>query len=317
MASARSGAATGLWRLLRGRVSRNDVDLDAARRRPRLLVEPGPELTGYLWRHRAELAVWLGRADGVTPGLTPEGVADDLARLLVRWLQGRNQFLEADPALLDRVRQAYAACVTETAVLLGQGGDVRGLESGLRDLLQRHHARLGDLLVAAYGGRLRDAPWSEYSPELQRAVLRLDEPLTGPILDIGCGARGALTLALRAAGHEVVGFDRDAAADGLLAGDWLSFDYGRQRWGTVVSHLGFSLHFLHQHLAGAPAAFDYARAYRSVLAGLKPGGVFAYAPSLPFIEEVLPPAFLVDPFTWTHRGADGAGLLSSSRVTRR
>jgi SAM-dependent methyltransferase len=302
---------------LRGRVSRNDVDLETAKRRPWLLVEPGPELTDYLWRHRADLTSWLGGADSATPGPTPQGVADDLGRLLVRWLQGRNQFLEADPALLDRVREAYATCVRETAELLEVAADLPGLQSGLRDLLRRHHARLGDLLVEAYGSRLRDAPWSQYSPELQRAVLRLDEPLAGPILDVGCGADGALTLALRAAGHEVVGFDRDAQADGLLIGDWLDFDYGRARWKTVVSHLGFSLHFLHQHLASAPAAFDYARVYRRVLAGLKPGGVFAYAPSLPFIEDVLPPAFVADRFAWSQSGTDGAGLLSSSRVTRR
>jgi hypothetical protein len=32
---------------------------------------------------------------------------------------------------------------------------------------------------------------------------------------------------------------------------------------------------------------------------------------------VLPRAFVADRFAWDHRGDDGAGLLSSSRVTRR
>jgi SAM-dependent methyltransferase len=317
VAPARSGAVTGLWRLLRGRLERTDVDLEAAKRRPRMLADPGPVIADYVWRHRADLARWLRGMGGEAPHLTPAGVANDLAHLLVRWLQGRNQFLDADPGLLARVRGAYAASIAEATDLLDAATDRDDLQADLGGLFERHHARLGDLLTQAYGGRLRDAPWSQYSPGLQMAVLRLDEPLAGPILDIGCGADGALTLALRAAGHEVTGFDRDAQAPGLSTGDWLGFDYGEARWGTAVSHLGFSLHFLHQHLAGASAAFDYARSYRRILAGLKPGGVFAYAPSLPFIEDVLPPAFVADRFAWDRPGDDGAGLLSSSRVTRR
>lgn len=315
MGPARSGAAAGLWRRLRRRVENSAVDLETAQQRPRLLVDPGPELTDYLWRHRVELSGWLRGAGDASREMTPEHVTDELARLLVRWLQGRNQFLGADPVLLAQIRGAYVACITETAELLGDAVSPGGLQSGLRSLFERHHARLGALLVQAFGGRLRDAPWSQYSPELQMRVLGLTEPLAGPILDIGCGADGALTLALRAAGHEVTGFDRAAEAEGVDVGDWLSFDYGAGRWGLVVSHLGFSLHFLHQHLAGADAAFDYARAYRRILDGLRPGGVFAYAPSLPFMEELLPSAFQADRFALA--GPEAVGFLSSGRVTRR
>jgi hypothetical protein len=48
------------------------------------------------------------------------------------------------------------------------------------------------------------------------------------------------------------------------------------------------LHFLHHHLRCDDSAFVYARTYMRVLRSLKPGGVFAYAPALPFIEELLP-----------------------------
>jgi hypothetical protein len=307
----------GLWRLLRGRLDRADLDLETARRRPRLLFEPGPELTDHLWRHRAELAGWLQDAGASEPGLTPAGAASDLARLLVRWLQGRNQFLDADPALLAQVGAAYGASSCELIELLDGAIDRSSLHAGLRGLFERHHARLGDILTEAYGSRLKDAPWAQYSAGLQMAVLRLDARPAGPILDMGCGSDGALTRALRAAGLQVTGFDRDAQAPDLLKGDWLDFDYGVAQWGTVVSHLGFSLHFLHQHLAGASAAFDYARAYRRVLAGLKSGGVFAYAPSLPFIEDLLPDAFVAERFALDRDGHEGSGLLSSSRVTRR
>ena len=57
--------------------------------------------------------------------------------------------------------------------------------------------------------------------------------------------------------------------------------------GTVLSHLGFSLHFLHHHLRPGDEALRYARRYMEVLRSLRPGGVFAYAPGLPFVEEHL------------------------------
>ncbi|HEY0138512.1 MAG TPA: hypothetical protein VGB85_30720, partial [Nannocystis sp.] len=70
--------------------------------------------------------------------------------------------------------------------------------------------------------------------------------------------------------------------------DWLRHDYGVERWGTIVSHLAFSLHLLHHHLAGRPAAFVYTELYMQILRSLRPGGVFAYAPGLPFLERLLP-----------------------------
>jgi hypothetical protein len=303
-----AGAPTGLWRILRRRGGRPVIDFETARRRPRLLVDPGPEMTGYLWRHRRALLAWLNAADGE---VSPSAVAEDLSRLLVRWLQGRNQFLEAKPKLLDAVRGAYARCVVETGDLLAEVRDEAALQAGLRDLLERHHDRLGDLLSEAYGARLKEAVWSQYSAALQARVLRLEGRLADPVLDVGCGADGALTLALRTAGHEVVGFDRDPARADLLRADWLDFDYGRGRWGSVLSHLGFSLHFLHHHLAGAEQAFAYARTYRRILESLRRDGVFAYAPALPFVEELLPAGFTVDRFQW------GEALQSSTLVTRR
>ena len=71
-------------------------------------------------------------------------------------------------------------------------------------------------------------------------------------------------------------------------GDWLRTNFGARRWGTIVSHQGFSLHFWHQHLGQRPQAADYARAFMRILGGLRAGGVFAYAPGLPFLEQHLP-----------------------------
>jgi hypothetical protein len=75
-----------------------------------------------------------------------------------------------------------------------------------------------------------------------------------------------------------------------VRGDWLRADFGVRRWGTILSHQGFSLHFWHQHLAQRSAAEEYARAFMRILGALREGGTFAYAPGLPFLEEHLPRA---------------------------
>lgn len=83
------------------------------------------------------------------------------------------------------------------------------------------------------------------------------------------------------------GIDRVAPPELSLGSDWLQFEYGEARFGTVLSHLGFSLYFLHHHLAGRDTAFDYARTYMAILRGLTIGGLFAYTPGLPFLEALL------------------------------
>ena len=88
-----------------------------------------------------------------------------------------------------------------------------------------------------------------------------------------------------------MGIDRVAEpAEGILRADWLEVPLVPGSLGTALSHLGFSLHFLHHHLRPGGEAARYARRYMDVLRALRPGGVFAYAPGLPFVEEHLPPA---------------------------
>ena len=58
--------------------------------------------------------------------------------------------------------------------------------------------------------------------------------------------------------------------------------------GAVLSHLAFSQQVLHHHLRGSAGPEGYARKEREILHGLRVGGAFVYAPSLSFIEEVLP-----------------------------
>jgi hypothetical protein len=136
------------------------------------------------------------------------------------------------------------------------------------------------------------AAWlcAEYSVTLQLRVLALEPAaLAEPILDLGCGASASLIRELRRLGKDAHGLDRARSTEpGVRLGDWLDFDLGRGRWGTVLSHMGFSNHFVHHHLRSGESAARYARRYMDVLAALRPQGLFAYAPGLPFLERLLP-----------------------------
>jgi len=129
-----------------------------------------------------------------------------------------------------------------------------------------------------------------YSAELQLRVLHAEPAsLLEPILDLGCGPAGTLVAYLRQQGLEAWGLDRaPSSAPHVQSGDWLESPLGSARWGTIISHMAFSNHFLREHLHPSGNPERYARRYMQVLGALKPAGSFLYAPGLPFLEQHLP-----------------------------
>lgn len=129
----------------------------------------------------------------------------------------------------------------------------------------------------------------EYSAELQRKILHIScGQLSEPILDIGCGKTGNLVNSLRKDGFEAYGIDRFSdKAVYLNKRNWLEFDYGIEKWGTIVSNMSFSNHFVHNHLRKDGDFVRYAQKYMEILKSLKIGGCFCYSPDLPFIEQWL------------------------------
>lgn len=130
---------------------------------------------------------------------------------------------------------------------------------------------------------------SEYSPELQIDILQVDaEQITGPVLDIGSGKQGKLVSYLHGLGIEAFGIDRFVKDSLYLTNsDWMTYEYGTEKWGTITSNLGFSNHFNHHHLRNDGSFITYAKKYMDILNSLKIGGSFHYAPDLPFIEQYL------------------------------
>lgn len=130
---------------------------------------------------------------------------------------------------------------------------------------------------------------SEYNADIQIKLLHIDLALLlEPVLDIGCGEKGMLVHYLRKKGLHAYGIDRFSCnSDFTQNANWLEYDYGKNHWGTIISNLGFSNHFYHNHLRKDGDYASYAKKYMNILYSLKPGGLFHYAPALPFIEQFL------------------------------
>jgi hypothetical protein len=203
-------------------------------------------------------------------GTVEPGDAALVTEAIVSALSKKNQFAASEPRLVEGVTRITT------------------------DLLEtRDFAKASSSFLGLFRGFLGEAPRevtsATYSPELQLRILGLSmDGLQDPILDVGCGEDAALVRHLRAAGKNARGVDRECPPDAGDRADWLAYDYGANKWGTIVSHLGFSLHFMHQEMKASDLAFEYGKTYMRVLRSIAKGGTFAYVPGLPFIEPMLP-----------------------------
>jgi hypothetical protein len=236
------------------------------------------------------------------------------------FLQREHQYLEIDAAGEGALRALFERLAGELVAALAASDSWASVADALRARLAEHHERLRALVVellARSGARPESAGavCAEYSPELQLRVLGVGaQDLRAPLLDLGCGASGALVHHLRREGHDPVwGLDRSAPeAPGFVRASWFEEGLPPLAWRCVLAHQSFSLHFLHAHLRSAERAARFAVRYMEILRSLEPGGRFLYAPGLPFIEAALPPS----EFEVSVRPVGTSGLRASA-VSRR
>ena len=182
---------------------------------------------------------------------------------------------------------------------------IRGLNSNatnqaeLNAISQDHYRSLCDWLVHtnAFAGTMyssdqeyaQPVACSEYTPDLQLNILQIDlKKLLEPVLDVGCGRELNLVNYLRDNGIEAYGIDRfDNENPYYEKTDWLEYNFEPERWGSIISNLGFSNHFIHHNLRADGNYREYAQKYMKILQSLKIHGTFYYAPDLPFIEKHL------------------------------
>jgi hypothetical protein len=212
----------------------------------------------------------------------------------------RNQFIAIpgeEQAALRQLYVEYLADVAQVARCAAGGADVASM---MRAAVARHVRALRafiDRLAAGNGlagQRLvqERVTCAEYAAQMQMGVLGIEvQRLAEPILDVGCGREGTLVEYLHRQGLEAYGLDRSAAPSVYtFKVDWLQFSFSSLRWGTIISHMAFSNHFIYQHLYCEGHPEVYARLYMDMLRSLKPGGAMYYAPGLPFVERLLPEA---------------------------
>ena len=217
--------------------------------------------------------------------------------LLIDYLTGRvlqefcrvNQYYSFDKQNRKDLRDIYIDLFSR----------IRNTETTLELTAKIHYENLKKWLLKAnsFAGKMytpkdelvEPVACHEYSAELQLTIFQIDtDKIAGPVLDIGCGKQGNLVKHLRRSGIAAYGCDRFAESSPFLASqDWFEFVYGRDKWGTITSNLGFSNHFNHNHLRNDGRFIEYAKTYMDILNSLKIGGSFHYAPGLPFIEKYL------------------------------
>ncbi|TFL16557.1 class I SAM-dependent methyltransferase [Jannaschia formosa] len=210
-----------------------------------------------------------------------------MGRALTRYMMHRNQYL-AFPRDWDREAQALYADLLHALPSAAQ------FERKAANLLRKHQARLRALLASREAGATAaDEPLcAHYSPGLQLRLLDITPTdMPGPVLDLGCGEDAALVHELHRLGRiDAWGLDALCETNGhLFRGDWNDARFTPAAWGTILAHHSFSLHAFRAHLHGPDTtATRHARTYMRILASLKPGGSFRYAPALPFLEDLLP-----------------------------
>jgi hypothetical protein len=263
---------------------------------------PSAEVCATLHAGRETVRGWLERVlagDGAAggSGSFEEGPASFLAARVVRVVQRHNQFLDLGPARVRALERLFAASLRAVSEASVGTSDAATFRASLELAFSRHDREIArfvaemleDASDVAGFARLR-VPCATYRPETQLAVLGLDPAtMRQPVLDLGCGEEASLVRHLRAAGVAAFGVDRVARPqEHVEVADWFEATLAPGAWGTIVSHLGFSLHFVHHHLRSSERARRYATRYMEILRALSEGGAFVYAPGLPFIEPLLP-----------------------------
>ncbi|MCB0181378.1 MAG: class I SAM-dependent methyltransferase [Anaerolineae bacterium] len=252
-----------------------------------------PAFLEFSYQHRHDIAAYLADKPHVAR------LTEYCIRATKTYTYRRNQFINFTDFYDDLLTAQYRHFLGQLQAALVQSETMDALAQAYTSVLQQHHARLR-LIFSTYcvsyqptglAGHdlLKTVPCDEYSPLFQLSLLHIDAAtLMEPILDIGCGASGALVDYLLAQGHTAFGLDRLAPTRPQFSQhDWFTFDYGQNQWGTIIAHQSFSTHFIYAHLHSDDQADQFARLYMKLLAGLKPGGALYYAPGLPFIEEHL------------------------------
>lgn len=236
-----------------------------------------------------------------------------LTEMTLKELFHVNQYYRFDPEARNNLRSLYSALFHR----------IRSREYSLEELEKEHYQGLAEWLKKSQpvvtrlyqekGAHVTAVVCEEYSAVFQCHMLGIDTGrLMQPVLDLGCGEEGRLVHYLREQNIEAYGCDRLPFKEQyLFTADWMEYRFIPEQWGTIISHMAFSNHFVHHHYRLDGDFSTYASKYMELLKALKFGGSFYYCPGLPFIEEYLSPLQYR-----TEHGTPEHTAIKSTRITR-
>lgn len=220
-------------------------------------------------------------------------ISDKTIRLFVEV----NQYLNFSQKDYLQLQKVYEALLQQVYEICNQK---EVSEEEIDQLFHSHYKNLQSFLLDSNGKEIfkkyRESPdvpeikCAEYTSEFQMRLLGIYlSKVKQPVLDIGCGQKANLVHFLRKNDIIVYGLDRNVQNlnNKIYQVDWLEYTYVPDTWGTVISHMAFSNHFMHHHLRPDGDYEKYATKYMEILKSLKIGGSFIYAPGLSFMEEIL------------------------------
>jgi hypothetical protein len=159
---------------------------------------PPPGLVRLLLEHRTTVLGWV-EALGARPAAGEEWAEHPdraLRGRMIRWLQGRNRFLELRPRQAAALDELYRRSFASLGRVLRRTRGEAELRGALERMFLLHQRRLAAFVRAldrapeqpGAGFVFRQPVSAEYAPALQLRILGLDPAaLAEPILDLGCG----------------------------------------------------------------------------------------------------------------------------------
>jgi SAM-dependent methyltransferase len=252
-------------------------------------------LLAFLYSDRDAVVQWIDDGVNSNSSQAQSEVTKFFLQHTLEFLRAKNQFLVVPEPEKAALGAEYIRFLSDFRNVLDKNQTHNRLADNLKTILAEHQTQLEQFVY-----NLADSNMSHsfifstptcgyYSPVLQMQILHTSvEQLLEPILDLGCG-QGELVQFLRDRAQQAIGVDCSISSNPFcLCSDWFNFPFTPGTWGTVISHMAFSLHFLHHYLRGSNHLEHYAQGYMDVLSALKSGGSFLYTPGLPFIEALLP-----------------------------
>ncbi len=214
------------------------------------------------------------------------------------YIYSRNQYLDLSPESRQTLRTRYAAYYAGIRTLLQENDHIEAFTRRLESETVAHLTILSFGLQqevetyskspAEFQAYLQSVACFEYTPEQQLDMLGISDDIQEPVLDLGCGTKAALCRYLHERGVEVLGIDRMAPDEFFCRRiGWDEFEFGKQVWGTIVSHQAFSTHFHFHHNHSEQKSVHMAKLLMTILDSLRIGGTFIYTPGLPFIEPFI------------------------------